>query len=620
MVEQKDEDLPATGNGTTQNELNNHLDVPHTGDDDSVEEHLKHAAIIEAPDGGYGWVVLVCGFFCNVIVDGIIFTAPECLLPVWDAKFGQGSMAWGCALLAGCYLLVGPFASILANIYGCNKVAILGSFLASLGFLLSAIAQYPIILFATFGIIAGAGLGFVFLAAVISVSTYFNKRRALATGIAFCGSGIGTAGISLLNPWILGTMLNGNWRLYCVFLSILSLALAFFGYFFKPLQPTDVQLEEVTKITTDYINRHIDEDENQAEMRKDSLIQSFPRNHGGSVLSSRHLSTNRPFLSTIDLNISRQSGNSSLSQQNLAQFASKASMSELNRPLSKIDIFYTGSTKNLAERNRTLTTKSIVVEEEAHEAPQSQIYLSTIGLPTAEDYVDTGVKSWLHRFLNQLKSFLDISLLKSPSFVILAVGGFLTLAAFFIPFMYVQQFALSKGISKDNAKYLVTIIGLVNTAGRVICGGIADSPKVDPLVLSNVLIILGGIATTILPFFDGFVAYVVYCITFALGVAAFAALRSVISADLLGMERLTNAYGFLMLFMGVAALIGPPFASFLRNQTGSFGVAFIVMGCFMTLSGIISLPLRRINKWERKRDGLDVDENAKQVELEPLNN
>lgn len=45
-----------------------------------------------------------------------------------------------------------------------------------------------------------------------------------------------------------------------------------------------------------------------------------------------------------------------------------------------------------------------------------------------------------------------------------------------------------------------------------------------------------------------------------LGVASFAALRSVISADLLGMERLTNAYGFLMLFMGCAALIGPPFA------------------------------------------------------------
>jgi MFS family permease len=71
---------------------------------------------------------------------------------------------------------------------------------------------------------------------------------------------------------------------------------------------------------------------------------------------------------------------------------------------------------------------------------------------------------------------------------------------------------------------------------------------------------LGGVATAALPFFDGFTAFVIYCVIFALGVASFAALRSVISADLLGMERLTNAYGFLMLFMGCAALIGPPFA------------------------------------------------------------
>lgn len=73
-MEQTDDSL-VKNNGTAQREdLDN-----HNGDDDSVEEHLKYATIIEAPDGGYGWVVLVAAFFCNVIVDGIIFTAPETL-------------------------------------------------------------------------------------------------------------------------------------------------------------------------------------------------------------------------------------------------------------------------------------------------------------------------------------------------------------------------------------------------------------------------------------------------------------------------------------------------------------------------------------------------------------
>lgn len=47
-------------------------------------------------------------------------------------------------------------------------------------------------------------------------------------------------------------------------------------------------------------------DETQPETRKDSLIQNFPRAHGASSVSTRHLSSNRPFLSTLELNLSRQ--------------------------------------------------------------------------------------------------------------------------------------------------------------------------------------------------------------------------------------------------------------------------------------------------------------------------
>lgn len=83
---------------------------------------------------------------------------------------------------------------------------------------------------------------------------------------------------------------------------------------------------------------------------------------------------------------------------------------------------------------------------------------------------------------------------------------------------------------------------------------------VDSLVVSNVAVILGGLATALIPFGTKFWMFVLYCIPFALGVACFAALRSVICVELLGIEKLTNAYGTLMLFMGIAALIGPPFA------------------------------------------------------------
>ena len=44
----------------------------------------------------------------------------------------------------------------------------------------------------TYGVIGGFGLGLIYLPAVVAVGYYFEKRRALATGISVCGSGVGT--------------------------------------------------------------------------------------------------------------------------------------------------------------------------------------------------------------------------------------------------------------------------------------------------------------------------------------------------------------------------------------------------------------------------------------------
>lgn len=37
----------------------------------------------------------------------------------------------------------------------------------------------------------GIGLGLIYLPAIVSVGYYFEKKRAFATGIAVCGSGVG---------------------------------------------------------------------------------------------------------------------------------------------------------------------------------------------------------------------------------------------------------------------------------------------------------------------------------------------------------------------------------------------------------------------------------------------
>lgn len=51
-----------------------------------------------------------------------------------------------------------------------------------------------------------------------------------------------------------------------------------------------------------------------------------------------------------------------------------------------------------------------------------------------------------------------------------------------------------------------------------------------------------------------------YATVFGFTIGAYVGLTSVVLVDLLGLEKLTNAFGLLLLFQGIASLIGPPFA------------------------------------------------------------
>jgi len=52
--------------------------------------------------------------------------------------------------------------------------------------------------------------------------------------------------------------------------------------------------------------------------------------------------------------------------------------------------------------------------------------------------------------------------------------------------------------------------------------------------------------------------YVLHLIDFV--AACFASLRSILIVELMGLDKLTNAFGLLLLFQGIAAVIGSPIA------------------------------------------------------------
>lgn len=58
--------------------------------------------------------------------------------------------------------------------------------------------------------------------------------------------------------------------------------------------------------------------------------------------------------------------------------------------------------------------------------------------------------------------------------------------------------------------------------------------------------------------------------------------------DLLGLDKLTNAFGLLILFRGAAAIVGSPLAGAVYDATQSYSIPFFMAGFFFLVSTITS--------------------------------
>lgn len=116
-----------------------------------------------------------------------------------------------------------------------------GALIAAVGAFLSIFAPNIFVLVLTFSVLVGLGFGMVLLPSIISVTMYFAKRRALATGIAVSGSGIGTF---VFAPIMSGLVVEFGWRGTMLAITAFSINTTFIAGLFRPLH---VVFEEPVK-------------------------------------------------------------------------------------------------------------------------------------------------------------------------------------------------------------------------------------------------------------------------------------------------------------------------------------------------------------------------------------
>lgn len=171
----------------------------------------------------YAWVVVAAAFTLMFIGFAAAYSFAA-FFGALEAEFGasRGDIALVFSLAAFVWFLSGAPAGVLADRYGVRRVAIVGVACIALALAIAALAGSLNVLYATYSIGLGLGVGLVYVPSIGAVQPWFSANRALASGIAVAGIGAGNVAGPLLAAWWIGIF---GWRGAFLGLALFALAL-----------------------------------------------------------------------------------------------------------------------------------------------------------------------------------------------------------------------------------------------------------------------------------------------------------------------------------------------------------------------------------------------------------
>ncbi|XP_076336091.1 LOW QUALITY PROTEIN: monocarboxylate transporter 13-like [Tachypleus tridentatus] len=548
------------------------------------------------PDGGWGWVVVFSSFMIHVLADGVTYTFGifyvEFLKYFHETK---GVTAWVASIMVGVTFIVGPVASALTNKYGCRVVTITGSVLAYFGLFISIFSPNITYLYFTIGVCTGTGIGLMYLPAIVCVTCYFEKKRAFATGIAVCGSGFGIFALAPLTDWLVNYY---GWKGAMMIVSGILLNGIVFGALYRPLQVRKPPKKSHTRI-------HVSQSKPN-KLCNETKVETDDKNANTLFYEKERYVVNvdnailKHFQSYPDILI-----------ENNFNFKGKFAANRRNSTLSVVRSPSPDNSNGLYHHHHnqqeTLYHKDIFYSASLMNIPKFQSSpvantTSIISIPREFHQEKNGKYRYFHysnEMRDALHKMIDFSLLKDIVFLLFGFSNFFTSIGFNVPYLYIKARALEMGIAEDeNASFLLSVIGIANTASRVILGYLSDKIWVNRFWLYNYSLIICGISTALSSLCNTYILMAVYAATFGVTTGAYVSLTSIILVDLLGLDTLTSAFGLLLVFIGVACFIGPPITGWLYDVTGSYDPGFFVSGAVITISGLMMFCLPYLQKFQ----------------------
>jgi MFS family permease len=189
----------------------------------------------------FGWVIIAIAFV-TVALSVTVRTAFSLMFPPivdefgWDRGLAAGAFSFGFLVSA----VISPVVGRIMDRRGPRFVIEIGVVLTAAGLLGATMIHTPWQLYATLGLLVGAGANCMsFSVQSQYLPNWFVRRRALAIGVAFSGVGVGAI---LILPWLQTVILTEGWRSACRVLGVMTLVVLLPLNLFVAKRPQDLGL------------------------------------------------------------------------------------------------------------------------------------------------------------------------------------------------------------------------------------------------------------------------------------------------------------------------------------------------------------------------------------------
>jgi len=191
----------------------------------------------------------------------------------------------------------------------------------------------------------------------------------------------------------------------------------------------------------------------------------------------------------------------------------------------------------------------------------------------------------------KLRTLLDFSVFKIPTYTIAMISLLMMNFGHYIPQIHLVKYCLELGISADSASRLFIFLGLSSCVARIAAGRLCDVKWINTIFIYQFGALLVGFNTLVLPVVRSYKGIAVFAVLYGLGDGIFITTMNSLLMFTVDEKRRAAALGLGNALLSVGVVTGPPLAGFLADVLDCYTWPFIMAGILVQIAALLPLVL-----------------------------